>query len=78
VLPAASVARTSNVCGPSLRPEYARGLAHGTKPAPSSRHWNPVTASLAVNVNVATVAFVGSTGFCPIATDGPVASMVQV
>jgi len=28
-LPAASVARTSNVCGPSARPEYAVGPAHG-------------------------------------------------
>ncbi|MFP5452314.1 MAG: hypothetical protein ACLGG9_11295 [Thermoleophilia bacterium] len=38
VLPAASVARTSNVCAPSLRPVNCTGETQGANDAPSRRH----------------------------------------
>jgi hypothetical protein len=37
-LPAESIARAWNVCGPSPSPEYALGLGQAANPPPSSLH----------------------------------------
>src|SRR3954463_5960004 len=54
-LPAASVARTSNVCAPTASPLTSRGDVHAPHTPPSRRHSN-VAASLAPNVKLAAVA----------------------
>src|SRR4051794_5298893 len=51
VLREASVARTANVCGPSLSPRYAYGLAQPTQASSSSRHSNVASSSLAEKRN---------------------------
>src|SRR5215216_531536 len=53
VLPAPSVARTSNVCGPSARPLKVAGLVQELKPAPSSEHSKVLPDSSAVKPKVA-------------------------
>ena len=78
VLPAASVAFTSNVCWPSARPEYGSGLEQGEKPPPSSSHSKVEPASVAEKPNEAPVAFVGSLGSVPIDVSGAVASTTHV
>ena len=45
VLPASSVARTSNVCAPAPSPLWVTGLVHGAQSAPSSRHSNRSAAA---------------------------------
>ena len=54
-LPAASSARTSKVCGASVRPTYDFGLEQSAKAPPSSRHSKPGPASEAVNEKLAPV-----------------------
>ena len=44
--PAASTARTWNVCAPSARLEYDCGVAQPLKPAPSRLHWKLEPASV--------------------------------
>src|ERR687894_477697 len=46
VLPAASVARTSNVCAPSDNAPVVCGEVHAAKAAASTRHWKLAPASL--------------------------------
>src|SRR5918998_2191183 len=46
VLPAASVARTSNVCAPSENAPVVCGEVHAAKAAASTRHWKLAPASL--------------------------------
>lgn len=53
VLPAASVARTANVCDPGASAECVRGLEHVSKLAPSSEHENVEAGSEDVNWNTA-------------------------
>jgi hypothetical protein len=55
VLPAASVARTSNVCAEAARPEYAFGDEHAPQLPPSSRHWNDEPDSVELKSNDADV-----------------------
>jgi hypothetical protein len=47
------VARTSNVCEPLARLEYAFGEVHAPHEPASSRHWNVEPLSLDVNVKLA-------------------------
>ena len=56
-LPAASSARTSNVCAASVSPVYDAGLEQSANAPPSSRHSNPGPASDAVNEKLALVEF---------------------
>ena len=53
VFPAASVARTSNVCDRFSRPEYAFGDVHDAQAPPSIRHANVEADSEAVNAKLA-------------------------
>src|SRR6266511_3129036 len=50
-LPAASTARTKNVCRPSANGPNEAPLAHATNAAASTRHWKP-DAPAELNVNV--------------------------
>ncbi len=72
-LPAASIARTSNVRVPSATPDTTNGLEHAANAAASTRHWNvaPVSPG-ALNANVA--APVGAVGALVIVVFGGVAS----
>jgi hypothetical protein len=54
-LVAASLASTENVCEPSARPAYERGLAQGAYAAPSSLHRKLTPASLSENEKLADV-----------------------
>ena len=54
-LPAGSIARTSNVWGPALSPEWVVGDVQAANAPASSLHWNVEPASLEVNSNVAHV-----------------------
>ena len=56
-LPAASSARTSKVCAPSVRPVYGCGLEQSAKAPPSSRHSKPGPASEARNEKLAFAEF---------------------
>src|SRR3954449_8012092 len=76
-LPAASVARTSNVCAPTASPPKSRGDVHAPHTPPSSRHSN-VAASLAPNVKLAVVAVTVPDGPPVIVVSGAVVSTVQV
>jgi hypothetical protein len=78
VLPAGSVARTSNVCVPDARPVYSCGEEHAVKAPASTRHAKPDPASLELKVKVALVAFVGSDGPESTVVSGGVVSIVQV
>jgi len=78
VFPAASVARTSKVWLVSLRPVYTCGEVHEENVPPSSRHSKVAPASLELNVKVASVEFVGSSGDESINVCGGVASTVTV
>src|SRR3954454_22387110 len=68
VLPAASVARTSNVWLPSASEAVVCGLVQALQLPASTRHWK-VAGSLELNVNVGVGSFEGSAG--------PVASVVS-
>src|ERR671914_763962 len=61
VLPAASVARTSNVCAPSDNAPVVYGEVQAVKAAVSTRHWKPAPASLE-NPNVGVESFVSPVG----------------
>jgi hypothetical protein len=52
-LAAASLARTSNVCEPLPRPEYALGDVQDPQAPASSRHWNVEPVSVEVNPKLA-------------------------
>src|SRR4051794_18681178 len=72
--PAASTARTSNVCVPSARPEYPFGEAHPSQPPPSRRHSNLDDCSLEEKPNDASGLLVGSLGPESIVVSGAVES----
>src|SRR5256885_8046480 len=74
VLPAASVARTSNVCALSVRPLSERGVVHGAQAPPSTRHSKLEPGSDEPNVKEGEVAFDGSAGLLPIVVSGAVRS----
>ena len=73
-LPAASLARTLNVCAPVVRPLYSFGLEHVAKLLASSLHSNVAPASLAVNANEALVESVDASGPDVIVVSGGVVS----
>ena len=73
-LPAASVARTSNVCGPCESAAVVCGELHDAKEAESTRHWNVEPDSLLENVKVGVVSFVGPFGPPEIVVSGGVVS----
>jgi hypothetical protein len=73
-LPAASVARTLNVCEPALSALYAFGLVHVAKAPASSLHSKVDPDSLDVNANEALVEVVGFAGPEPIVVSGGVVS----
>ena len=78
VLPAVSVARTENVCEPSLRPVY---VWPGNKPRSCPRRAGTRTwrsGSSEENSNVASVELVGSNGPASIEVSGAVVSTVHV
>src|SRR5436190_460611 len=76
-LPAASVAKTSNVCDPAASAAGVNGEVQGANAAASTRHWNvaPV-GSLEENANVGVVSFVGLLGDVSIVVCGAVVSTV--
>jgi hypothetical protein len=65
VLPAASTARTLNVCDPAARPLYAVGLVQAEDDPLSSWHLNVTPCSASVKLNEAVVDVVGFVG-CPV------------
>ena len=77
VLPAGSVALTSNACGPSDSPVYDFGDEQAAKAAPSSRHSKLEFASVELNSNTASVAFTVPVGPSIDVSGGDV-SMVKV
>src|SRR5262245_22454090 len=74
VFPAGSVARTSNVCAPSVRPARLSGLVHGAQLPPSVRHSNVEPPSEEPKVKLGVVAFDGSAGLPVIVVSGAVRS----
>ena len=77
-LPAASSARTSNVCAASVSPVYDWGLEQFAKAPPSSRHSKPGPASDAVNEKLAPVEFDAAGGEEVIVVFAGVRSTVKV
>jgi hypothetical protein len=76
-LPALSVARTWNVCGPSASAVYSIGEPQATNAPASSAHSNSAGSS-AAKTNVAAACLLGSAGPLTIVAVGPVLSMVQL
>jgi hypothetical protein len=74
VLPAASVARTENVCEPTDSPVYVLGEVHASYEPVSSLHAKVEPDSVAVNANVAVVSVVVVGGSCVIEVSGAVVS----
>src|SRR4029079_19577057 len=62
VLPAASVARTSNVCVLSASPERPCGLVHDDQLPPSIRHSNVEPASVELKAKLGVAALDGTAG----------------
>lgn len=81
-LPAASMARTRNVCAPSVSPERISGLVHATKLPPSSWHSNDAMplppGSEPVNEKATLALADGSVGWAVIAVSGAVVSISHV
>jgi hypothetical protein len=75
-LPRASVACTAKACGPSVRPAYAKGEAHGARVAPSSPQAK-VAAGSSLEKAIVPPAWFVSAGRST-ATVGPDSSTVQV
>src|SRR5687768_8786383 len=83
MLPSASVARTSKVCGPTARPTYAGsggsrgsiGDSQAMNAAPSREHSNEASISLAEKVNVAFLLVVGLVGLELIVVSGGTATV---
>ena len=77
VLPAASVARTSNVCAPSASTAVVNGVLHEPQAPPSTRHSNVEPVSVAVNENVGVLSVVVAVGPAVIVVSGGVVSTVN-
>jgi hypothetical protein len=73
-LPAASVALTSNVCGPVASPAYSFGDPHPVKAPPSSRHSKLEPPSLEPKENDAEVEVTVPDGPAEIVVSGGVVS----
>src|SRR5918999_105786 len=78
VFPAASVALTSKVCEPALRPVYDFGEVQAAKAPPSSWHSKLEPASLEVNEKLGSASLEGSLGEAVIVVLGSARSIVQV
>ena len=78
VLPAGSVARTSNVCEPSASPVYDCPLVQEANEPVSSLHSNVEPASVAVNEKLALVELVGLFGDVVIVVFGAPVSTAQL
>ncbi len=76
LLPAASTARTSNVCGPSAS-VVVSGVVQAAKAAPSRLHSNVAPAS-ELNANVGELFLVGPLGPAVSVVSGAVRSTVMV
>ena len=76
VLPAASVARTSNVCAPSDSAPVVNGEEQDANAAASTRHSNVEPASVAVKENVGVLSLVGPDGPAVMVVSGGVMSIV--
>ena len=74
VLPAASVARTENVCDPTTSDVYDAGLVQAANALPSSEQENDDPGSLEANEMRAPVSVVCDAGADPIVTTGGVVS----
>src|SRR5947208_11120155 len=74
VFPAASVARTSNVCALSASPLTEWGLAQGAQAPPSIRHSKLEPGSDELKVKLGVAAFDGSAGLPTIVVSGAVRS----
>ena len=72
--PAASLARTRNVCRPRVRFRYVRGERHACHARPSSLHRNVEPASVETNLKVARLDVVGLAGPRVMRVPGGVAS----
>src|ERR671914_345926 len=77
VLPAASVARTSNVCAPSDNAPVVCGEVHAANAAVSTRHWKFAPASLE-NPKVGVESLVSPEGPESIVVWGATVSTIQV
>src|ERR671915_595182 len=77
VLPAASVARTSNVCAPLASAAVVCGEVQAANAEVSTRHWNVAPASLE-NANVGVASDVRPFGPESIVVCGAVVSTVQL
>ena len=78
VLPAASVARTSNVWLPAPSAAVVSGLVHGAYEPPSTRHSKVAPGLLALKSKVGVVSFDGSFGPESIVVSGAVRSIAHV
>ncbi len=78
VLPAGSIARTSSVWGPSVKPAKVVGVAQGAKPPPSRLHSNVEPASVLVNANAASGSLVTASGDVAMPVCGGMVSMTHV
>src|SRR5216117_1667329 len=78
VLPAGSVARTSNVWLPSPRAAVVCGLVQELQPPPSTRHSKLEPGSEELNVNVGVASLSSAGGAESIVVLGSVRSIVQV
>src|SRR5690349_1340205 len=76
-LPAASFARTANVCGPSVSGPNTAGDAQALKGPAYMLHSNVPPASLAVKEKVALVLLVGELGLVTMVVSGGTVSIVQ-
>ena len=74
LLPAVSIARTSNVCKPGGIPETVSGVTQVLYTPPSTRHSNIDPPSVDANVKVADVEFVALIGCVVIVVSGGVVS----
>ena len=77
-LPAASVARTSNVCGPSARAAAVKGDVHSLNPPPSTLQANVAPGSGDENENVGVLSSVGPDGPAVIVVSGAAVSTVKL
>jgi hypothetical protein len=78
VLPAASVARTWNVCDAFESPVYACGLVQLAKAAPSSEHWKVLGVSDELNVKLALALVLGFAGLDVMFVSGAIESTTHV
>src|SRR4051794_40113942 len=78
MLPAASIARTENVCAPSATPVSVFGGPHAVQAPASSRHWNVAPGSLELKPKTAVEDAVAPDGPLSIVVLGGVVSTVNV